>query len=113
MTNQESTESASLNSPKPRSKALLAWMIVSQILGTLTILAAAGLGVFGYLLDGTISFSFFAMFLSPLFMLIPLVASWFAYAKRKEKQAWILTSLPIVYVCLDVGIVTTMMLLGL
>ncbi|MFZ5856329.1 MAG: hypothetical protein ACOYZ6_05825 [Chloroflexota bacterium] len=113
MTNQESTESASLNSPKPRSKALLAWMIVSQILGILTILAAAAIGVFGYLLDGKVSFGMFAIFLSPLLMLIPLAASWFAYAKRKEKQAWILTSLPIVYVCLDVGIMAAGITLGL
>ena len=89
----------------PRSKVLLAWMIISQILGLISILALGGFGIFGILLDGTPNFTWFLEFLAPLLMLIPLVASWFAYAKRNEKLAWILTSLPILYVCLD-GMIT-------
>jgi len=105
-----STDSASAAPQPPRSKALLAWMIVSQILGVIPILVLAGLGVFGFLLDGSMNFSFFLQFLSPLFMLIPLVGSWVAYGKRNEKLAWILTSLPILYVCLDVMFVWGFML---
>jgi hypothetical protein len=89
----------------PRSKALLAWMIISQILGSIPILVLAGFGVFGILLDGRINFQGFLQFLSPLFMLIPLIGSWVAYRKRNEKLAWILTSLPMLYVCLDMVIV--------
>lgn len=101
----DSANSANTTPNPPRSKALLAWMIVSQILGILPILALGGLGVFGILLDGTINFRGFLQFLSPLFMLIPLIGSWVAYAKRNEKLAWILTSLPMLYVCLDIVIV--------
>lgn len=101
----DSANSANTTPTRPRSKALLAWMIVSQILGILPILALGGLGVFGILLDGTINFRGFLQFLSPLFMLIPLIGSWVAYAKRNEKLAWILTSLPMLYVCLDIVIV--------
>ena len=91
--------------PKPpRSKVLLAWMIVSQILGIIPILALAGFGIFGILLDGKINFRGFVEFLSPLFMLIPLAGSWFAYSKRNEKLAWLLTSVPVLYVCLDIMI---------
>lgn len=96
------TQGNPTNSTKPpRSKALLAWMIVSQILAVIPILLAAGFAIFGYLLDGSLTFSYFAYYLSPLLTLIPLAASWFAYAQRKERLAWILTSIPIVYVCLD------------
>jgi hypothetical protein len=103
--NTDSVNTASTTPKPPRSKALLAWMIISQILGIISILALGGLGIFGFLLDGTISFSWFLEFLSPLLMLIPLIGSWFAYGKRNEKLAWILTSLPILYVCLDMVIV--------
>jgi hypothetical protein len=85
---------------KPRSKALLAWMIVSQLLGIIPMLALAGLGIFGILLDGKINFRGFLQFLSPLIMLIPLIGSWIAYGRRSEKLAWILTSMPILYICL-------------
>ena len=88
----------------PRSKLLLAWMIVSQILALLAILALGGLGIFGVLLQGSFDLVWFFGFLAPLLMLIPLIASWFAYGKRKENLAWILTSVPLVYVCLDVTI---------
>ncbi len=89
----------------PRNKALLAWMIISQILGSIPMILMAGLGIFGILLDGGISFQGFVQFLSPLLMLIPLVGSWVAYTRRNEKLAWILTSLPVLYVCLDIAIV--------
>jgi hypothetical protein len=105
MTISDSADFAATTPKPPRSKALLAWMIVSQILGLLPMLALGGLGIFGILLDGTIDFRGFLQFLSPLIMLIPLIGSWVAYAKRNEKLAWILTSLPILYVCLDMVIV--------
>jgi len=89
----------------PRSKTLLTWMIISQILGVVPILVLGGVGIFGILLDGTIDFRGFLQFLSPLLMLIPLIGSWVAYGKRNEKLAWILTSLPILYTCLDIVIV--------
>ncbi len=101
----DSTDSVDTTPKPPRSKALLTWMIISQILGMISILALGGLGIFGILLDGTINFRGFIQFLSPLFMLIPLIGSWFAYAKRNERLAWILTSIPILYVCLDIVIV--------
>jgi hypothetical protein len=108
----ESTESVHVTPQAPRSKILLAWMIVSQILGLAAILVLLGLGVFGFLLDGHITFLWFAVFFSPVFMLIPLVASWFAYGRRKEKQAWIMTSMPALYVCLDLTIYASMIFLG-
>ncbi len=102
-----STDSTNAKPKPPVNKALLAWMIVSQILGIILILTLGGFGIFGILLDGTINLRGFVQFLSPLFMLIPLAASWFAYAKRNEKLAWILTSLPILYACLDIVIIFT------
>jgi hypothetical protein len=100
-----STEPAPAKPKSPRNKALLTWMIVSQILGIIPILVLGGLGTFSILLDGTINLRGFVQFLSPLFMLIPLIASWFAYAKRNERLAWILTSLPILYACLVIVII--------
>ena len=105
MKSSDSTDLAATTPKPPRSKALLTWMIVSQILGIIPILILAGLAVFGILLDGGINFQGFLQFLSPLFMLIPLVGSWVAYGRRNEKLAWILTSLPILYICLDIVIV--------
>jgi hypothetical protein len=105
MNNSTSTDSTNQTPLPPRNKALLTWMIVSQILGIIPMLALGGFGVFGILLDGTINFRGFLQFLSPLLMLIPLIGSWVAYGKRNEKLAWILTSMPILYVCLDVVIV--------
>jgi hypothetical protein len=101
----DSTISVDATPKPPRSKALLAWMIISQIIGIITILAVGGFGIFGYLLEGSVSFSWFMEFLSPLLMLIPLIGSWVAYGKRNERLAWILTSMPIIYVCLDLVIV--------
>lgn len=103
--NSDSVDSVSTTPKSPRNKILLAWMIISQILGGIPILILAGLGVFGILLDGRINFQGFLQFLSPLFMFIPLASSWVAYRKRNEKLAWILTSLPMLYVCLDMVIV--------
>jgi hypothetical protein len=98
---------ASTDSAKtPRSKALLTWMIVSQILAIIPMLAFGGFGIFGYLLEYRVSAGLFFMYLAPLLMLIPLIGSWVAYARRNEKAAWILTSLPILYVCLDVMYLT-------
>ena len=105
MTISDSANSVNAAPKPPRSKALLAWMIISQILGIISIVALGGFGIFGVLLDGSFNFTWFLEFLAPLLMLIPLIASWFAYGKRNEKLAWILTSLPILYVCLDVVIV--------
>jgi hypothetical protein len=87
-------------------------MIISQILGIIPILIGAGFGIFGILLEGKINFLGFAVFLSPLFMLIPLVSAWVAFGKRNEKLAWILTSMPVAYVCLDATIYLIMLFSG-
>jgi len=93
------------NSPAPRSKLLLAWMIVSQIVSVLVILAAAALFVFGVLLGTMSQFSYVAIYASPLLLLIPIIGSWVAFKRRNEKLAWILTSIPVIYLCLELVIV--------
>jgi hypothetical protein len=93
------------NSPAPRSKLLLAWMIVSQIVSVLVILAAAALFVFGVLLGTMSQFSYVAIYASPLLLLIPIIGSWVAFKRRNEKLAWILTSVPVIYLCLELAIV--------
>lgn len=103
----EPTAAPNTDLPKPRSKALLAWMIVSQIIAVIPILLGAGFAVLGFLMDGGISIATFGYYLSPTLTLIPLAASWVAYGRRNEKAAWILTSIPILYVCAD-----TMILFG-
>jgi hypothetical protein len=94
-------------SPAPRSKLLLAWMIVSQIGSVLAVLASVGFFVFGYLLDstGAFNFNFVVPYLLPILLLIPIIWSWVAYARRNEKLAWILTSFPVIYICLEFVIV--------
>jgi hypothetical protein len=94
-------------SSAPRSKLLLAWMIVSQIGSVLPVLAAAAFFVFGYLLDssGAFEFNFVTIYLLPVLLLIPIIWSWVAYARRNEKLAWILTSFPVIYICLELVIV--------
>ena len=96
-----------------RSKLLLTWMIVSQIIAIIPILLAAGFAVFGFLLEGNISLSMFGYYLSPVLTLIPLAASWVAYSRRNEKAAWILTSIPILYVCADMVILFGGIFLGM
>ena len=93
------------NSPAPRSKLLLAWMIVSQIVSVLAIVVAAALAVFGILLDGSLQFSYIVIYVLPLLLLIPIVGSWVAFKRRNEKLAWILTSLPVIYLCVEFALV--------
>jgi hypothetical protein len=95
------------NSTAPRSKGLLAWMIVSQIGSVLVILAAVGFFVFGYLLEayGAFKFNFVVPYLLPILLLIPIIWSWVAYTRRNEKLAWILTSFPVIYLCIEFVIV--------
>lgn len=95
------------SSPATRSKILLAWMIVSQIASVIPILALAGLLVFGILLGSSLQASYVALYLLPLLLLIPIVASWVAYKRRNEKLAWILTSIPVIYLCLELIIVAS------
>jgi hypothetical protein len=97
----EAAMTTDTNPQQPRSKALLAWMIVSQIVSIIPILLGAGFTVLGFLMDGKISIYTFAYYLSPALTLIPLVASWVAYSRRNEKAAWILTSIPPLYICGD------------
>lgn len=89
------------NSPAPRNGLLLAWMIVSQIASVFAILAAAAFAVFGILLEGSLQFSFIMIYVLPLLLLIPIIGSWVAYKRRNEKLAWILTSIPVIYLCLE------------
>ena len=93
------------NSPASRSKLLLAWMIVSQIVSVLAIVAAAALAVFGILLDGSLQFSYIVIYVLPLLLLIPIIGSWVAFKRRNEKLAWILTSFPVVYLCVELALV--------
>ncbi len=93
------------NSPAPRSKLLLAWMIVSQIVSVLAIVVAAALAVFGILLDGSLKFSYIVIYVLPLLLLIPIIGSWVAFKRRNEKLAWILTSFPVVYLCVELALV--------
>lgn len=93
------------SSPAPRNKLLLAWMIVSQIVSALAILAAAALAVFGALLDGSLQFSYIVTYVLPLLLLIPIIGSWVAFKRRNEKLAWILTSFPVIYLCVEFALV--------
>jgi hypothetical protein len=95
------------NSPAQRSKALLAWMIVSQIVSVIPILALLGFFIFGYLLDSyrAFKFNFVVPYLLPILLLIPIIWSWVAYARRNEKLAWILTSISPLYLCVELVIV--------
>lgn len=87
----------SAENPKPR-KALLIWMIVSQLLmlGSLVIwLLVAGLSVMAF--DSGVTqeaWNFvIAVWLYPLFPIIMVIAAWIAYARRKNKLAAILSGL--------------------
>jgi hypothetical protein len=100
------------NSPAPRSKLLLAWMILSQIGSVLVILAMLGFFIFGYLLDGDGAFTFNLVvpYLLPVLLFIPIIGAWIAYARRNATLAWILTSFPVLYLCLEFVIVFGWML---
>ena len=93
------------SSPAPRNKFLITWMIVSQIVSVLAILVAAVLAVFAFLLDGSLQFSYIVIYVLPLLLLIPIVGSWVAFKRRNEKLAWILTSLPVIYLCVEFALV--------
>jgi cytochrome c oxidase subunit IV len=80
-------------------------MILSQLGSLLAILAAAAFAVLGFLLDGSLQWSYIAIYVLPLLLLIPIVGSWVAYRRRNEKLAWILTSIPPIYLCLELVIV--------
>jgi cytochrome bd-type quinol oxidase subunit 2 len=82
---------------RPR-KALLIWMIVSQLLmlGSLVIwLVVAGLSVMAF--DSGVTqeaWNFvIAVWLYPLFPIVMVIAAWIAYARRKDKLAAVLSGL--------------------
>lgn len=101
MTLPETTDNAA-PTPQRRSRKVLAGMIISQIIFLLLIAAAASVGIFFILLGGW-SFNYINLiFLSPILLLIPMIASWVAYGKKNMKAAVSLTIIMAVFLCLDV-----------
>lgn len=88
-------------SPKPRSGKVLAAMIISQIILLLLTVAAAAFGIFFALLGGTFQSYISVIFLSPVLLLIPMIAAWVAYGKRNMKLAVTLTIGMVVFICID------------
>jgi hypothetical protein len=87
--------------PKVRSGKVLAWMIISQIIFILLIAAAAIIGIFFNLLGGWSLNYITVIFLAPVLLLIPMIASWVAYGKKNMKGAVTLTVIMAVFLCLD------------
>ena len=80
---------------KPRSKSLLVWMIISQILSVLLILTTIASGFFLSLLSSGWIFLIIALAIAIL-LIIPIVYSWKMYKKDKTKAAVALTTIPFV-----------------
>ncbi len=80
---------------------LVVWMIFTQVVSILIIIGAVAAGLFmslmgsGGLVGGSWSFLEVALYL-PLFMLIPIIASWVAFAKKKVRTTLVLTIMPFV-----------------
>lgn len=86
MTTINNTE-PDIPAPKPTSKKMLAGMIISTVMA---ILLAAVLVILGLILfalgggfGGNIPFSI--MFFGPIFLIIPIIASWVFYFKKNTK----------------------------
>jgi hypothetical protein len=100
MTIPEMTEAAP--APKVRSGKVLAGMIISQIIFILLIAAAAIIGIFFNLLGGWDLNYITVIFLSPVLLIIPMIAAWVAYGKKNMKGAVTLTIIMTVFLCLDI-----------
>ena len=87
---------------KVRSGKVLAGMIISQIIFILLIAAAAIIGIFFNLLGGWSLNYITVIFLAPVLLIIPMIASWVAYGKKNMKGAVTLTVIMAVFLCLDV-----------
>lgn len=97
---------------KPRT-GLLIWMIVSQLLTVLSLviwLVIAGLSVMAF--DSGVSAEAWAIVITvwsyPIIPIVLVIASWIAYARRKNKLAAVLSGLsfapPILfYLCLAIS----------
>lgn len=98
-------------SKAPRVLALI-WMILSQIIAVLLIVLPLG-----YLWLGTqmgagslpVNIGTF-MFACPALNLIPMIAAWVFYVRRKTSLAMLLTTLPLVLACLEVLALLGMMM---
>jgi hypothetical protein len=83
--------------PPKNRKAILAWMIVAQIVSVLVILIAIAFGVFadlvggGVLTGGGVNYLDAVLLGSPI-LLIPIVVSWVVYKKGKVTLALVLTT---------------------
>lgn len=98
MTVPETTDAA----PTPkRSGKVLAGMIISQIIFILLIAAAAMIGIFFNLLGGWDLNYITVIFLSPVLLIVPMIAAWVAYGKKNMKAAVTLTIIMAVFLCLD------------
>lgn len=95
------TTDTSAPAPQRSSRKLLAWMIISQIISILLISGVAFLGGFLNILGGGGLGYINLMLFGPLLLFIPIVASWVTYKKNNTKGALILTSLPLLFLCLD------------
>jgi len=95
------TTDTSTPAPQRSSRKLLAWMIISQIISILLISGLAFLGGFFNLLGGGGLGYINLMLFGPLLLFIPIVASWVVHKKKNAKGALILTSLPLLFLCLD------------
>lgn len=99
MTILETTDAAP--TPKRRSGKVLAGMIVSQIIFILLIAAAAVIGIFFNLLGGWDINYITVIFLSPVLLIVPMIAAWVAYGKKNMKAAVTLTIIMAVFLCMD------------
>ncbi len=107
---QLETPSTDALTPPPRSKKLLAGMVISHILSILLIVGLAFLGVIlSTLSAGTLGWMN-VVFFSPILLFIPIIASWICYAKRNAKCASRLTYILWGFFLLD-GIVIGLLVL--
>ena len=84
----------------------LVWMIISQLLGLVLSAIPVGFLVFGIMLNGTegLKLDFWnTMYALPVLNILPMIAAWVAFARRKTRLALILTSIPLALACLQAG----------
>lgn len=95
----------------PRVLALI-WMILSQLLGVaIILLPLAYLWLGTQMGDGSLPMNIGTfMFACPALNLIPMIAAWIVYARKKTSLALLLTTLPLVLACLEVLILLGMMM---
>ncbi|MHC1785251.1 MAG: hypothetical protein AB9891_21315 [Anaerolineaceae bacterium] len=80
-----------ISAPKSQSKKLLVGMIISTVIAVLLAAGLAFLGIIFRSLGGGFGGYFWIIFFGPLFLIIPIIASWVFFIKKNTKWAKIMT----------------------